>query len=327
MLPEIRRYLSSISFNSRLDPYADSDVVRELQTHFEDEIEELCGAGLSEEEAANEAASRFGSAIDIGRQLYEVYSKGTWIQALLAGLPHVLIALTFALHLWRLSYWLVGVSVFITGITVYAWYRGKPGWFYSWLGYFSMVALAVAFLVIFVIERVLAPVVLGSNALWIVIVVYVGLAICLMGYIVIRVVRQDWLYASLMLIPFPVLFVWLVALEREVGLIEYTRQGLPGSDMEVAVTFAALSAITATFIRFRRRLMKSGVLSIGMMLTLAAIWRFTESSFHPVICFLLALFLTILIMSPAVLQRRVKPESAEVEAPDNSLPERVWERR
>jgi len=327
MLPELRRYLINISLNSRLDPREDGDVVRELQTHFEDEIEELCEAGFSDREAVDMATRRFGSARDIGRELYEVYSGGTWLQALLAGVPHLLIALTFALHLWRTSYWLIFVSLVIGGVTLYAWRRGRPGWFYSWLGYFSMVSLAVAFLVIFVAERVLPPLVLGNNALWVVIVVYVGVALCLMGYIVIRVVRRDWLFASLMLLPFPVLFVWFVALERDMGLMDYPRHGFQGGDLEVAFTFLALGGVSAAFIRLKQRHLKVGILSIGTLFILAMIWRFTENGFHPVICFLLALFLTILVMSPAVLQCRVRRWREEVEASDRALPEKVWERQ
>ncbi len=323
MIPELRRYLTSISLNSRLDPLEDGDVVREMQTHFEDEIEELCEAGLSTREAVDEATRRFGSATDIGREIYEVYSGGTWLQALLAGIPHLLVALTFACHLWRYSWWLILMSLVIVGVTVYAWHRGRPGWFYSWLGYFSMVSLAVAFLVIFVVDHVLAPVVLGNNALWVVVVVYIGVALCLMGYIVARMVRRDWLFTSLMLLPFPVLFLWLVALERDTGLLEYPKQGFIGGDLEVAITFLALGAVSAAFIRLRKRRLKTGVLAAGTLLTLAVIWRFTENGFNPVICFLLAVFLTILVMSPVMLQGRVVRRRGEVEVADSKLPEKV----
>lgn len=38
MLPKLKQYLARVKSNSRLDPKAESEVVREIQTHFEDEI-------------------------------------------------------------------------------------------------------------------------------------------------------------------------------------------------------------------------------------------------------------------------------------------------
>ena len=326
MLPDLKRYLANVSLYSRLDPVAEGEIVRELQTHFEDEIEELCEAGFSASEAVDMATRRFGCARDVGRHIYEVYSGGTWSQALLSAIPHLLIAATFALHLWRASPWLLFISLVVGGVTIYAWCRGRPAWCYSWLGYSFMILLAIGFLVLFAIGRVLALFVLGSNALWVAILVYIAVALCLLGSIVIRVVRRDWLFASLMLLPLPVILVWLVALEHDVGLVEYTKQGFQSSDLGVALTFLALGGVAGTFIRLRQRLLKIGVLSVGTLLILAMVWRFTESDFNPVVCFSLALFLVGLLMSPAILQNGVRHQREEVELSDKSLSEQVVRR-
>jgi hypothetical protein len=58
MLPKLKQYLARVKSCSRLDPTAESTIVRELQTHFEDEIGELCQAGFSTTEAADVATSR-----------------------------------------------------------------------------------------------------------------------------------------------------------------------------------------------------------------------------------------------------------------------------
>lgn len=326
MLPELKRYLASVSLHSRLDPMAEGEIVRELQTHFEDEIEELCQAGFSASEAVDMATRRFGCAKDVGREIYEVYSGGTWFQALLSAIPHLLIAATFALHLWRASSWLLFISLVVGGLTIYAWSRGRPTWFYSWLGYFVMILLAIGFLVLFAIGRVLALFILGSNVLWVAILAYIVVALCLLGCIVIRVVRRDWLFASLMLLPLPVILVWLVALEHDVGLVEYTKQGFQSSDLEVALAFLALGGVAGTFIRLRQRLLKISVLSVGTLLILAMVWRFAETDFNPVFCFSLALLLVGLLMSPAILQHGVRHRREEVELSDKSLPEQLVRR-
>jgi hypothetical protein len=297
-----------------------------METHFEDEIEELCQAGFSAPEAVDEATRRFGRPKDIGREIYEVYNWGTWSQALLAGVPHLLIAVTFALHLWRASSWLLFVSLVVAGVTVYAWRHGRPAWCYSWLGYFVMILLAAVFLVLFIVGRSLALFMPESSALWVAVVVYVAVALGLFGCIVVRVVRRDWLFASLMLLPFPVILVWLIALENDVGLAEYTKQGFQSSDLGVALTFLALAGVAGIFIRLRQRLLKISALSLGMLLIQAMVWRFTESGFNTVICFLFALFLTCLLVSPVILQNKVVHREEEVEASDNSLPEQVVRR-
>ena len=130
--------------HSKLNPDEESDVVRELQTHFEDEIAELCDEGYSRTEALDIAKKQFGSAKEIGCEMYEAYSRGSWLQVILSALPHLLLALTFVLHLWDDISWLIAVFIMVISITTLGWRRGKPNWMYSWLGYYFMLLLAIA---------------------------------------------------------------------------------------------------------------------------------------------------------------------------------------
>lgn len=326
MLPKLKQYLASVRGYSKLDPTAEGEIVRELHTHFEDEIDELCETGFSPTEAVDVATERFGAAEELGRHIYEVHSRGTWGQALLSAIPHLLIALTFVLHLWRDSFWLLAMALAITTVTIYAWYHGKPAWFYSWLGYFLIPLLAIGFLVLFAIGGVLSLVVLERSMLWVVVLAYIPVALWLSGSIFIRVMRRDWLFASLMLLPFPVIVEWLIALGQDGGLGEYSRQGFQGSDPRVALTFLAMGGTAATFIRLRQRLLKIGVLSVATLLILAMVWRFAESGFNPVASFFVSLCLVGFLLSPALLEHRVVHGGEEMEFWDEAWLEQVTKR-
>ena len=326
MLPELKRYLATISSYSRLDSAPDGEIARELQTHFEDEIKELCEEGFSTAEAVEEATRRFGPPRDIGRQMYEAYSKGTWSQVLISAVPHVLIALTFALHLWRANLWLLLLALVVAFMTTYAWRRGRPAWMYSWLGYFFIVMLAVEFLMIFGLSRVVALFFPDAGSLWIVIPVFVAIAVFLLGFIMIRVTRRDWLYSSLTLLPLPLILVWLVALGYNVGYAQYARRAFENSDLNVAITFLALAVVAAVFIRLRPRHLKVGVLSLGTLLIQALVWRFVENEISPAACLMLAIFFTGLLVSPVILYSRVMQGQQDFESSDQSLQEQVIKR-
>jgi len=318
MLPKLRQYLARVKSCSRLDPTAESEIVRELQTHFEDEIGELCQTGLSTTEAADVATKRFGAPEALGRQIYEVYSKGTWSQALLAAIPHFLLALTFYFHLWQNNFWLLTTALVVVAVTLYAWRHGRPSWFYSWLGYSLLTLFVIVFLVLLAVGQGLSRFMLGSGMQWVVMAAYVPVALCLLGYAIVCVVRRDWLLASFMLLPFPAIIVWLFALEQGVGLVAYGKGGLPGGAHGVAFTFLALGGAAGTFIRLRQRLLKTAVLAVAMLLILAIVWRFAESNINPLISLFVSFCFIIFLLSPCLLQNRVVHRGSEIEAWDEA---------
>jgi hypothetical protein len=323
MLPKLKQYLARVKSNSRLDPKAESEVVRELQTHFEDEIGELCQTGFSAAEAADEATKRFGAPDALGRQMYEVYSQGTWNQALLAAVPHFLLALTFGFRLWRNDFWLLTAALVAIGVTVYAWRHGRPSWFYSWLGYFLIPLFVVILLVLLAVGQGLSWFVLGNGMQWVMMAVYVPVALCLLGYIIVRVVRRDWLLASFMLLPFPAIVVWLFALEQSVGLVGYGKGGFESGSQGIAFTFLALGGTAGVFIRLRQRLLKIGVLAVATFLILGIAWRFAESDLNPVICLLVSVCFVSFLLSPWLLQNRVVHRGGETEAWDEACLEQA----
>jgi hypothetical protein len=318
MLPKLKQYLTRVKSCSMLDPTAESEIVRELQTHFEDEVGDLCQAGFSTTEAVDVATKRFGTPEALGRQIYEVYSKGTWSQALLAAIPHFLLVITFYFHLWRNSFWLLSTALVVVAVTLYAWRHGRPSWFYSWVGYSLLTLFVIVFLVLLAIGQSLSRFALGSGMQWVVIAAYVPVALCLLGYAVICVVRRDWLLASFMLLPFPAIIVWLFALQQGSGLAAFGKGGVPGGDHGVAFTFLALGSAAGTFIRFRQRLLKTAVLAIATLFVLAMIWRFAESNLNPAISLFVSFCFIVFLLSPCLLQNRVVHRGSEVEAWDEA---------
>ena len=62
MVTSLSRYLDDIRNNLRLDTEEEDEVINELQSHIEDEFQEMRNAGLSEEEAAVSCIKFFGNS-------------------------------------------------------------------------------------------------------------------------------------------------------------------------------------------------------------------------------------------------------------------------
>ena len=129
-MPAKSSYTDSLKDCLRLEPTIESDVVRELNTHLEDKSHELIESGLSEKEATETATRLLGSPQIVAKQMYEVYSQGSWRQAIFAALPHLLVAALFAMRCWQNTFWLIGMIAAIAGSVIYGWCHGKPNWLF-----------------------------------------------------------------------------------------------------------------------------------------------------------------------------------------------------
>lgn len=126
MITALSHYLESVRENLRLDLSSEREVIHELETHIEDELQELTEAGLSEDEAAKTCVKLLGSAKLVAQQIYEAHSQGTWRQALLASMPHLLFGLLFALNWWHGIGWLLIMLILVLTMAVYGWWHGRP---------------------------------------------------------------------------------------------------------------------------------------------------------------------------------------------------------
>lgn len=298
-MPANSNYIDKIKSYLRLDTTVESDVVREIRAHLEDKKHELIESGLSEKEATAAATRLMGSPELIARQLYEVYSQGSWIQAIFAALPHLLVAAFFALHWWQNTLWLLGLLVAVVGAVLYGWFHGKPTWLFPWLGYCLLPVMAVGILLIY----------LPGGWAWLAASAYVPLALIIIFSVTKKITRKDWVFASLMLLPIPIMLgwilaLWLLALEHENGFLSYEQ--LYEFAPLIALSFAVLALTVATFIRVRQRWLKVGVLLTLEIFVLVIVVLGGKSSINLGGWLGLVLLAAILLLGPALLERKIK---------------------
>ncbi|MBM4446775.1 MAG: hypothetical protein FJ023_05410 [Chloroflexi bacterium] len=293
-MPTKLNYTDSLKNYLRLEPTIESDVVRELHAHLEDKSHELIESGLSEEEATATATRLMGAPQLVARQIYEVYSQGSWRQAFFAALPHLLVAALFALHCWKNTLWLLGILVAVVGSVIYGWFHSKPAWLFPWLGYCLIPVIAVGILLIY----------LPGNWAWFAATAYVPLALLIIFSVTKQTIKKDWLFASLMLLPIPTVLGWMLALEFEDKLMWHEQ--LYESATLIALSFAALALTVATFIRIKQRWAKVGALLTLDILILVIMALGGKSAISFGGWLFLILLALLLLLGPAILDRRIR---------------------
>jgi len=296
MVTILSRYLDSIRGNLRLDPSSEREVTSELETHIEDRLQELRQAGLSEEEAASTCVKLLGSAKLVARQIYEAHSQGTWRQTLLASTPHLLFGLLFALNWWQGVGWLLVMLVLVLSMAIYGWWHGKPMWLFPWLGY-SLLPVVIAGLLLLYLPK-------GWS--WLAILLYIPLALWLLYSIIVQTMKRDWLYSSLMLFPVPIIIGWFIAVGQEGRFPEFSLERLHHFAPQVGLSFLALAATVAIFIRLRQRWLKVAVLLVLGLLTLTIVVYHAGGGLSLPAFLVLIVIMFGLFLTPALLERRLR---------------------
>jgi len=292
----VSQYLDDVRNNLRLDLPSETEVIRELQTHIEDKLAEMKATGLSEEEAAKVCLRVFGSAKLVARQIYEAHSQGSWQQALMASLPHFLFALLFALNWWRGIGWLAVTLVLILSTAIYGWWRGRPVWLFPWLGYSLIPVIVAGVLLIY----------LPIGWSWLAIVVYVPLALWLICFVAIQTIKRDWLYIALTLLPIPIIIGWFLAVAEEGQLLALSLDQIQQSARWIGLSFLALGATVAAFVRLRQRWLKVILLVVSGFLTLIMVVCYAGGRLNLPTFLVLNLVMLGLLLAPALLERRLR---------------------
>ena len=308
---QLQSYLHGLTRKLKLDPRTNRDIVLELQGHLEEKIQELQEEGLSYSEALSRAVRDLGHPDLIARGMYSVHSRGSWRDIILAALPHLLLASLFALHLWN-RYLLVAVLlVAVTLVAMRGWKSGRPKWTYTWLGY-SMAAPALSWL--------MALAALGYGAwryfttgalpfsppVYLLIIAYIPFSLWMMGNVVLKVVRQDWLLASLTALPFPFLTSWILFPNWPGGLLASSNPEVRAADADRALVFLALAVTTGVFLKLGHRVLKIALLTMST----AVLVVFTVVAIPLGLSFLSMMLITLasiaFLLSPAILQSRLE---------------------
>jgi hypothetical protein len=278
----------------RLDATIEANVVRELKAHLHDKSQELIESGLSKKEADETATKLLGSPRIVAKQMYEIYSQGSWRQAFFAALPHLLVAALFALRCWKNTFWLIGMVGAIAASVIYGWCSGKPTWLFPWLGYCLIPVMAVGILLIY----------LPGGWAWFAVTAYIPLALLVIFSVTKQTIKKDWLSASLMLLPIPIVLGWMLALELEDKVLWHSQ--LYELAPLIALSFAVLALTVVTFIRVRQRWAKIGTLLTLEILILVIVGLGGKSAIGFGGWLILVLLALLLLISPALLERKIR---------------------
>ena len=256
------RFLDSIKADLKLSPSSKEEVLRELEIHLEERVEELKKGGLSEEEAAEKAAQYLGSPKVIAKELNQAHNLSDWVHTIIAALPHFLFAFLFAFHLWDNIALLLIILALIIGVVIYKWYS-KPFWFFPWLGYALIPLLLVGFILAILIGQALSLLPADKPPswwVWIAALAYIPTVLWFLISLTVQTLKRDWLLFSLMVLPFTALVGWLLVLEQQGWSMERVMQILHKKETWLAFSFLSLAAVVILFIRLKERPLRAGVL-------------------------------------------------------------------
>ncbi|MFQ5934065.1 MAG: hypothetical protein ACE5KI_05425 [Dehalococcoidia bacterium] len=306
MLPELDEYLERVKSHLHLDPETERLIILELRSYFEEKAQELHGYGLSEREAIRSAIDSFGRPRSVARLLYETHHRVTWPEVGLAALPHLMVALLFALGGWDSWFLAPDLLIPIVVVTLYGWWQGKPGWLYPWVGY-SLVPLIIGgYLALPILGQVIDVFVSSGplpNALtltgWL---LYLPVAAWIIGSTTLKVARRNWMLASLMLFPLPVVVAWLILLEQVGGLLEVHGSEIHGPDVTLALVHLTLALTTMVFIKLRDGPLKVGALMVVAFVMFTAILQSQDSGIGLFATVLAGILIFAFFLSPAVVE-------------------------
>jgi len=299
MAPVLTQYLETVKDNLRLTPEEELDIINELETHIQDEVQELKQAGLSEEEATHTCLRLLGSARVIARQIYEAHSQRHWKQALLAAAPHLIYGMLFVLNWWQYIGWGTIMLLVVLSIALYGLWRGRPTWVFPWLGY-TLVPVIMAGILLLYLPR---------GWYWMAVPIYMFLTSWWVYYIVEQTLRSDWLFSSLMLLPVPIVTGWVLAIRPWTGAVAEIFDRIYDFAPAIAVSFLTLSLTIVSFFRVRQRWLRAALLIMSGLLALAMIAYYTEGQLSIPAFSVLVLAMVGLFLVPAFLERRIRKGS------------------
>lgn len=248
-------FVCAISCAVRVDSRDRRLIDREVRAHLEDSSEELQQSGLDEEEAERAAVASFGDARAIATELASIHSSGTWRDAFLTSLPHLLVALLLTAYFRDSVECAIAFALVASIGVVHAVQKKAPPWSFSWLGYWLLPVILVAFML------------LGATRWWALAgLAYTPAALLIIIYVIKRTASRDLLYVSLMLAPWVVVSAWCVATHNLSDLQRGTvnAYGLHGYGRDMVGTFVALAISSFIFARVGPRWAKALALLVPL---------------------------------------------------------------
>ena len=271
----ISSYLDEVRIHLHLDPRTEQRVINELYSHFQEKVADLEEEGMQEEEAARAALASFGDARFIARLMYEAYSGGSWTEALISCQPHLIVSALFATHIWRSPVLLGAVFATIAVIAILGWRNGSPNWLYSWMSYAVLPLLILSYYSLDPVASTVAYFFNGRGtpaSFWhlAALALLFAFTLWLIASMAVVVARRDLILLSLMLLPIPVLVLWIMTETQFAGFLPKAlislESGFSRWDGAMAVFFLLLGIASAAFVRVRVRAIKvTAVILVGII--------------------------------------------------------------
>ena len=274
MIPQLGSYFDELRRSLSLEPAAADDVLRELQTHADDCLKDLRRKGQGDELLEKVLRRHLGRPRVLARLLQEAHTQATWREALLAALPFLLAAILFATHLWHNPAALAGFGAVVVAVTLGASWHGKPSWFYTWAG-IAMAMLVVCGYLAFLVLRSHASDVVGGTKNPLILLgvsgaaVYYPLAVLVLCWCTVVVVRRDWVLASVMLSPLPAMTMWLAAVHHAGGILAPDWSQAAGYDASLGGACLGMALAGATIVRAQSRTARLVTLVSSVLVILA----------------------------------------------------------
>jgi hypothetical protein len=140
---------------------------------------------------------------------------------------------------------------------------------------------------------------------WVAIVVYVPLALWLICAVTIQTIKKDWQYSALMVLPIPTVVAWFVAIADDGWFLGFSPEQVAQLTNRISLSFLILGLTALVFIRSRQRNLRISVLVCSGFLSLMVVVSYNGGLSLPVFILLYVITL-VLILSPALLERRLR---------------------
>ena len=316
---EVTNYLHALARRLHLDPAEKDEIIQELEAHLEDKAAELEAQGVDRETAVARAVQEMGAPNAVAQGMYEVHSPGVWRDVVLSTIPHFLLAAFFALHLWS-HYFLVSLLLIaIVFVTWRNWRAGSPSkWSYSWMGY-SLAAPALSWLLSLITLGYGAWTLITTGqlpfnvALFFLLIGYVPFSMWIMANVIYKMVKRDWLLASLTALPFPFLTSWILFLNWQGGLWSEHAERMQDSDTARAFIFVAMAVTTAVFLKVGPRLLRIGLLTVTTSILVIITAASLPVSLNALAVVLMIVASLAFLLSPAMLESKLERPELEAE--------------
>ncbi len=307
MSSETARYVQRLKMHLRLGDALESEFLREIETHMEDRVAALVARGVPEQRARRRTLEGFGRPRTLAHLMRQAQLTTSWPEALLGAAPFVLLAGLLGLQVWQLPAVACAASALIVAITLYGLWLGRPAWFYPWAGVALLMPVFAGYIAFAVVSNELPLLVRGVATPYAMAGVagaglYFPAGLLVVAISVLVAARRDWLDASMLLSPLPIVFVWIVELHHAGGLFtaDASLSGM-APVLGVICLFAALATIV--FLRATSRALKCATLIASALLLVLTATLLIDPSGGMMTLGGRAVILVAFLLSPALVAR------------------------